>query len=87
MCKTAKGCEIRDLAQNLEIQRVCDGFLDAKSLQITGWHEKADQKLREIGIDNSTLLLRFEVVWQEKLKKEREREEHKRKSEKFLNGR
>lgn len=87
MCKTATGCEIRDLAQNLEIQRVCDGFRDAKSLQITGWHDRADQKLKDAGIDTSDLLLRFESVWMEKLKKEREREEHKRKSERFLNGR
>ena len=83
MCETKTGCDIADIAPDIELNRVVTDYLQIKFLSgQEGYGLLVQRLLEKSGLEHETdLILEFEQIYLEYQNTKSKREELKRKSE------
>lgn len=83
-CKTAAGCAIEDIATDLDITEICNGFINARHMYAcNGVEELYVRNLEHLGIlDEPELLNEMEQVYQDKQQLLIDKDKAKRKNKK-----
>ncbi len=73
----AKQCPIEDIAEDLELNRIIDGWLSFKLLgKSEGYEEVQRQLLKDLGLDQEVdLLVEFETILSEHLRQKQKSKE------------
>lgn len=75
-CDTPKGCEIEDVAADVEIHHFLERYIGAKALfQSTGLASLQERIFTELGLmDDLDTLMALEILWCKKLAIDRQKE-------------
>jgi len=63
LCRKPKGCEIKELAGDKEITRICNAFLEYKALDLYGHKELGLKILKKAKVNDGDLIVKLEVIF------------------------